>query len=1407
MSQRIAIVAVLILGCACSGYLFNKARSWENIKASRSFAATARSHAEYLRREIAVNFQVVSSLRAYLEHDAISRAAFDSFCRALLEDRRSIRALEWIPTVSAEQRASFEQQVRDQGLPGFSITEMGPGGSMAPASRHSRYYPVDYLLPMAGNERALGYDLGSDPLRRQALEEAARLQRAVATPSLHLAQTPADEFGFLVFAPVTARRREEPSFAVGVFTVKDIVAPTLHAALNDLSVTVYDLTTPGGRQLFSFPAGSKANASPSPSLFRDEAIQLGGLNWLVHYQADQNYLKANSTLTPFITLATGLLLTLAAASYLTLRLKREERLSRTLAELRQAKLEADQHREELRSTLDAIPDLLFEMDEAGTYLQIRTTREHLLIAPTHELFGKKVTDRLPAEAATTVLDALAAAARNGSDYGRIISLPLPEGQAWFEISVAKKRGTAEQPRFIVISRNVTDRYHAEQASKKATRALRMVTDCNFALLHAEDRDALLQEVCRLICEAGGYRLTWVGFREHDQARSVRPVASWGDEQGYLEKIAVSWNAEAPAGQGPTGTAIRSAATQVMPDIAASPTFAPWRAEALRHGLRSSISLPIMVREEVIGALTIYASEPNAFSADEIALLEELAVNLAFGIATLDDRTRRLSAEAASQAKSAFLANMSHEIRTPMNAIIGMAHLALKTELTPRQRSYLSKIQASGQLLLGIINDILDFSKIESGKFNLQRQEFTLEQVLETVSVVVYEKAFGKGLEIFFEIDPEIPATLVGDPLHIGQIILNYAVNAVKFTEHGEISIAAWLQHRSEDEVLLRFEVTDTGIGLTAEQQETLFNSFQQADMSTTRKYGGTGLGLAISKRLAELMGGTVGVKSRFGSGSTFWFTARLEIAPAQAPHALLEKELSGSPVLLVDDHDHARQALRAALAGHGFRVTDGCSGAWALQEAAAARRRGNPFRIVFLDCEMADPDGIETALRLRAEGGETAPVVLLTSFGTEQLLTRADAAGIEEVLTKPVTSSVLFETALRLMKEGAGRQAEAEVEACPVESVPPRLPSARILLVEDNEINQEVAVDLLTEGGMQVTTAQNGEVALQRLAEATYDLVLMDMQMPVMDGVSATARIRRDPRWATLPVIAMTANVMQQGRDDCLAAGMNDFIAKPIEPERLWSVLQQWLKPTPAGLPEERQLRDDPSLPAGREPKPGPSPASAGNEPELPAEIAGFDLRLGLSRVRGKTRLFLSLLRKFVAEYRDCAGQIRQAISRNDWQSAERIAHSLKGVAGNLAAIRVQRVAAAVEQSLRKRGGEDPELQGTLLQLEAALAEVAEDLQGKLEPEPDTLPAPPGREEAEAACRKLAALLADDDAAAAAFIEEKAPLFRAVFPDDYPLIAAAVQGFNYETALAALEKSMPAGLAKLTAPTGPDGRN
>lgn len=775
-------------------------------------------------------------------------------------------------------------------------------------------------------------------------------------------------------------------------------------------------------------------------------------------------------------------------------------------------------------------------------------------------------------------------------------------------------------------------------------------------------------------------------------------------------------------------------------------------------------------------LSSRAVDPDDLEVGVVSSLEDITTERA-ALAAVEQA--RLSAEDAARTKAEFLANMSHEIRTPMNSVLGMTHLALQAEPPPRVRDYLQKIQAAGQLLLGVINDILDFSKIEAGRLVLETTEFELEKLMTDVADLFVSRASAKGLELVLDIAPEVPVSVMGDPLRLTQVLVNMTSNALKFTESGQIILRVTARALADGTPGLYFGVIDSGIGISAEDRLRLFESFRQVDSSITRRFGGTGLGLAICKRLVELMGGEIGVDSTPGKGSCFWFTLPLRPGNSERHSDALHTDLHGLNTLVVDDNPHAAGVIALLLEGMGFRASQACSGEQALQSIADADALGRPFDVIFLDWHMPGMDGLQVADALHRQPLSRVPLVLMvTADDREAVRDRAARLGIGEVLIKPVSPSGLFDALMQHFGrvEGPQQAARGLIETQPDGS----LKGARALLVEDNAFNQEVAREFLQAFGMQVDMADNGAIALDKVRQHAYDVVLMDMQMPVMDGLTATRHLRSMPEGRELPILAMTANAMPVDRERCLQAGMNDHIAKPIDPRQLLASLQRWVRLSP--LPE------------------GESPAAAGEdapdvslaEPVVPEgeaalasllDIEGLDVKGGLLRAPGQPAFYLRLLQRFYQGQHDCAAHLREALIRGRQDEAERLAHSLKAVAAQIGATEISRQAATLEQAIRA-GQDHTALHVALQQLEQVLAELISRLD-------QVLPAALAEPEAPvvdlgqwpALRQQLIDLLAFDDGDSKHLFADHIPLVRAALGAEFAAFAEALNGFDFPQAL------------------------
>ena len=718
--------------------------------------------------------------------------------------------------------------------------------------------------------------------------------------------------------------------------------------------------------------------------------------------------------------------------------------------------------------------------------------------------------------------------------------------------------------------------------------------------------------------------------------------------------------------------------------------------------------PLMHNEKTMGVLELGALTP--FTPTQMEWIQKASSTMAVAIRmSLDigDREKnrkeleiaRDAADKANRAKGDFLANMSHEIRTPMNAIIGMSYLSMKTDLTPKQFDYIKKIDVSAKSLLGIINDILDFSKIEAGKLDMEEIEFDLIETVERAANMIIAKAHEKeNVEVLFHIDPKIPHFLLGDPTRLGQVLINLGSNAVKFTEAGEVVLMTKPIEVNENTVKLQFSVRDTGIGMTEAQKSKLFQAFEQADAATTRKYGGTGLGLTISKRLVNMMGGDIWIESQKGVGSEVSFTASFGICMDRVKeHYLAPDELSGKRVLVVDDNRSARQIFVGMLESLKFEVLQASSGEKALSTIGRVKK-DQPFDVILMDWKLPGIDGIETSRRIlhTSDLSKRPKIILVTAYDHDEASQMVDKYGLDGLLIKPVSPSTLLDGIMDAFGAYEAKKLVTPDKGLEDE-VAKRIGGARILLVEDNEINQQVAQEILERVGLHIDIACHGKEAVDTLQTASYDAVLMDIQMPVMDGYQATREIRQISKHQELPIIAMTASAMIQDREKALEFGMNDHVAKPIDPHALFKTLVKWIAPGEGMVTKERR-----DLQTGTR--------VHSEQPTL--DLPGFDLDGALARMGGSVHAYTKILGKVLETEANAVERIQQSLDDGDAEGAVRGAHTLKGVAGNIGATVLQSVATDLEAALRE--GDDARFAPLLTQTAQTLNETFDSIRSAL---------------------------------------------------------------------------------------------
>ena len=966
-----------------------------------------------------------------------------------------------------------------------------------------------------------------------------------------------------------------------------------------------------------------------------------GTNWILLSKVDQSELYAPVHREALWIALTGLgvLLTAFFAAY-----QFRQRQQFILAEHDQrVREESLKHERDLNQRyLDTVQTMMVALDKHGRVTMINRAGCNLLGHDQEELLGKNWFETcLPQPEGREVIYPL---------FKRMIS----EGwmsEEYYENPVIDREGkqhlVAWYNTFLLddnggitgtlsSGEDITERKHQQEQVRKFS----MVVEQSPNTILITDLEGRIEYVNEAFTRETGYtREEAIGMKAHDLGTELTPTGTFDDLLKSLQ-AGKSWEGEFINRHKDDGIYVHRA------------HVAPIREPDGRVTHYLSIQEDITEKKRNIEELEHYRQH-----------LEELVIERTSALAAAKD-----AAEVANRAKSAFLANMSHEIRTPMNAILGLTHLLKRDEQDAGQVDKLSRLDEAARHLLDIINDILDISKIEAGKLRLEHIELDLDQLLRNVCSLTAERLHAKGLELVVDMAPALSGKFAGDPTRLSQLLLNYVSNAIKFTDQGSIVIRARVEDQTSEDILVVFEVEDTGIGISRQNQSRLFQAFEQADSSTTRLYGGTGLGLAINRRLAEMMGGQVGVSSEPGKGSTFWFSARLGKISDRVGLAV-DGVLSGRRILLADDLQASRDALVGMLQAQGAQVDAVDSGKRAI-DLALGLDQGSPYDLILLDWKMPEPDGLEVASMLASSGRLAIPIVLMTTvFDAQQLRQSGMISAIAGTLVKPAAPSMLRGL---FSSEGQAVEVKSIDPDCSNfdEVVSHQLGRARLLLVEDNPINQEVAKELLTSAGMQVELANNGREAVEMVSKRHYNLVLMDVQMPEMDGLEATRRIRAFSSQENLPIVAMTANAYEEDRRRCLEAGMNDHVAKPVDPETLYATLRKWLPRNIA--PDELAVGEILAEDTGD-----------ANLRRLLAAIPGLDSDAWLGVQPGMAHYYLSLLQKYVDGQSNDMDRLRTRLGEKRFKDAQILVHSLKGVAGILGIFGVLDLAGELESAIR----------------------------------------------------------------------------------------------------------------------------
>jgi len=1331
-----------------------------------------------------------------------------------LTKNQSIAAWEWIPEVPAADKERFTSAARAAGLTGFEIWQKDTQGKRIAATGRALYYPVYRVAPLAGNEKALGYDLGSDSLRHSALALATHTGLTTSTEPITLVQETGNQKGMLIYRPVFGENTKNPrGFALAVLRMGSLLQSGNPDKTVLMDITLLRKNAPAERIAASWDEDSP----PAAGIYVKRPIFAFGKTFAVTAHAGPEFEQAYPMKAGLRALWTGLLLTACFAVLLHLSRRRREELELLVAEQTTELRDSENFQ---RMLLSNLPVGIVIVDPVTRIIeQVNIAAATMFGAPAGHIVGKRCHSFLcPASEGACPICDLGKEVDNAEK-----AMLCADGGKRPVLKSVKKLNFGGQEKLLECFVDITDRKQAEDALKESNSKWEAILAASPDGIGMVSLDGKLQYVSDKLATMFGYSVdkveellgntlfdfidptnhemainsmgkllageTMTNFSEYlairkDNSRFYAELKSKilfdasgkpanilfigrdiTEHKQAAEKLAqLSTRLTLAAKAGSVGVWDYDTVNNVLIwdeqmfrlyGITAdqfSGAYEAWRAglhpEDMARG-DAEIQLALLGEKDFdtefrvvwpdgtihnIRALAVVqraeTGKPLRMIGTNWDITAQKQAEQALLDSNLDLQESIVKADMANRAKSEFLANMSHELRTPMNGVIGMNSLLLDTSLTDEQRRYAETVRSSGESLLALLNDILDFSKIEAKKLDLESMDFDLRVLLDDFAAVQALRAHEKGLEFICWAAPDVPSFLRGDPGRLRQILVNLAGNAVKFTHQGEIAVRVSLLLATDNDVIVRFSIKDTGIGIPADKQGMLFQKFTQVDASVTRKYGGTGLGLAISKQLSEMMGGEIGLISQAGQGSEFWFTARFARQTRKTHEAPPLGDISGMHILVVDDNATNREVLLTQLANWGVVAEEAVDGLTALEALHGAQDTGKPFVGAILDMQMPGMNGAELAMAIKADDTiKNTRLILMTSMTQRGDAKRMEEIGFAGYLTKPARQTDIYSClAVVLSGESIKQSPKPLVTRHTIREM--RQDGVRILLAEDNIINQQVAIGILKNLRLRVDSVANGSEAVEALKIIPYDLVLMDCMMPEMDGYEAT-QVIRDPRSAVLnsaiPIIAMTANAMQGDREKCLAAGMNDYVAKPVDAKALGEALEKWLpkekdRPKDVRLKAEAERREARRMPGEN----GMSPAGAGwgveeetarrvprtvpahSEPDVPI----FDLAGVMDRLMGDEELLLMLIEGFLDDVPKQIAALRGFLATGDVKGTERQAHTLKGASVNLGGEALRALAFEMEKeaktgNLQYVTDHLPELEAQFERLKEAMSKFA----------------------------------------------------------------------------------------------------